>query len=334
MPLRNRVRSPRAMSDAKHPPLKAKLSNQEVSYNHVSPVSSDIQINDSPKRQNLSFDRKRSSSTSHTRNCKRHRKRLKIILHSIIAISIGVLIALKQDILSFLFYELIVIMAFFNVYYCTVIIKSDHLHWYQHKLTSIPGIYGMAVPINCKDRENTHRFIGSISELSSYPGSTPHFVLSTTATFVFIIAVMFVVLVLDQRYHYEFTQHPIKISSLLLMGFGAFGFLLAGHWSVFESKIATNLHTAGFFILYGASTVAIFLQHGLHWLCILGAVIVFALFGIYGYIRQKYVLFEFPEFERAHMYSVIEILNEIFVVLVIEAQCLVFIWTVIHEKDQ
>merc|ERR1712083_120411 len=111
------------------------------------------------------------------------------------------------------------------------------------------------------------------------------------STFVFTIAMIFGVVVLDQRYHYDYDANPLKIASLFLIGIGAFGFLLAGHWSVFESVISSNIHTAGFFIIYICSTVAIFIQQNGHWLCILGTVIVFGLFGVYGFIRQKYVLF-------------------------------------------
>jgi len=326
---------------AEKPPLKPKNSHQGAYgvVHHTSPSvasSADMDCASVGKvivKRKLSFGRNRSSSTSVTRTAKTARKYLKLMMHSTILASVMVLIGLKVSILNFLFYELVVIMAMFDLYYFAVLLYSNHLHWYQHKLTSIPGIFSMAVPINSKDRENTHRFIGSISELSSYPGSTPHYVLSTTSTFTFIIAMVFGVVVLDERYHYDYEAYPLQIASLYLIGIGAFGFLLAGHWSVFESVISTHIHTAGFFCIWICTTVAIFIQQNAHWLCIIGLVLCCIVFGVYGYIRQKYVLFEFNEMESAHKYSVIEILNECIVVFVIEAQCLVFIWTIIHELD-
>ena len=262
--------------------------------------------------------------------CEKQQNYCKLMINSVIFFSTILLIILKVSIESFLFSQLLIVMIMFDVYYLFVLFKSNNLHWFHYDIIGIEGIISMAIPSPNNYKENKFQLIGSISELSSYPGSTSHYILNTTSSYTFIITVVFCILVLDKQYNYDYKQYGLKISTLFMICLASFGFLLAGHWCVFQSILSTIIHIIGFFMIFILSTIAIYIQQNANWFCIVCTIISIITFLIYGYIRHNYVRHQFADTRMAHKYSLYEILLELILVIIIQAQCLLFMWTVIH----
>lgn len=299
-------------------------SKNRVKYDELDP---DLDLN--IVSEALSTAPKRSSNDV---RCERQRNSIKLLFHcSIVAASV-ICIASKTAPRYFLFAQLVLVMCLFNAYYLFVMVSSPQLHWFQHRLVSIEGVSAVSLPIPWSAKENSRIGIFSISELSAYPGSTSHYVLSTGSSYVFTLTLALTVLLLDERYDFDLDAHFREIASLLVVCGAAFGFLLAGHWSVFENVLSTVLHTLGFAMTALGSTVAIYLQQGAHWLCIVGSTVSVLLLALYGYLRAKYVRTELENRRKAHSYSVREILLEWLTVIIFELQCVVFLWTAMKEE--
>ena len=171
----------------------------------------------------------------------------------------------------------------FDIYYVFIIFRSKNLHWFHYDLIGIDGIISMAIPSPNHTKENKFKLIGSISELSAYPGSTSHYILNTTSSYCFIITCVFTIYILNDKYNYDYSKYSTKIITLLMICLASFGFLLAGHWCVFENKLSTILHIVGFFMVYICSTVAIYIQQNANWICIVASCLFYYIYDIWLY---------------------------------------------------
>ena len=256
----------------------------------------------------------------------------KIMIHLIIALSMIILIILRCSIGLFLFYQILIMFAIFDIYYLFIILSSKNLHWFHYDLIGIDGIISMSIPSPTPTKENKRILIGSLSELSAYPGSTSNYIINTTSSYCFIINCAFTIYILNDKYNYNYSKYSTEIATLFLVNIASFGFLLAGHWTVFESLLSTMIHIFGFFMVFMCSTFAIYIQQystGYIWLCIVATVVCFILVMIYGYFRKNYWTVIFAEERDAHRYSLYMLFLEWLIVVIIQAQSLAFMRTVI-----
>lgn len=286
----------------------------------VSQESNELSTKDNSNDDLNAHDRRRSFKQR--RNCK-------LIVNSILLFSIFILIACKASVKQFLFYEILILMSLFDFYYVYIYFTSKSLHWFHYDLTGINlgGNISMAIPTKNSLKENKFRLIGSISELSCYPGSTSNYIINTISSYVCILTWIFGILILNDNYeNYNFSKYSSEIIQLILICLASFGFLLAGHWSVFETRIATILHIIGFLMAFLFPMIAIIIQTKGHWLSIVASIVSIGLIVVYMKIRIKWVLVEFQDTIDAHKYSLKLNVLELIAVMIVQAECLAFVY--------
>ena len=303
---------------------------QNISYDELDENQESIKIN--VNNEQSSSERLDQINKRIDAKFEKQHNSCKLIINSIIFLSFLLLTICKLSIGSFLFYQTLIIMIIFDIYYLFLILTSKNLHWFHYDLIGIDGIMSLAIPSPNHEKEDKFKLIGSISELSAYPGSTSNYIINTTSSYTFIITTAFTIYILDDKYDYNYSKYSTKIITLFMICLASFGFLLAGHWNVFETKLSTILHIIGFFTVYIFSTIAIYIQQNANWLCIVASIICFVVFMIYGYIRHNYVHVQFDDMRSAHKYSFWLVFLEWILVLIIQAQCLVFMMTALHQN--
>ena len=113
----------------------------------------------------------------------KQRNFIKLLIHfKLFAIFIG-MILFKVDMKFFMFYTTLAFMLIFDLYYILILCKSTNLHYFTYELVPIKGIIGYSYPKFILSKEKSKQLIGSISELSSLPGSTANYIIQTCSSY-------------------------------------------------------------------------------------------------------------------------------------------------------